>query len=172
MEKIQAHITGKTISSNSKEAYTLTKKSHFGEHVGEKIIYLPEEAFYLLEKNKLEFRQKDKLLSKQEARLKIQKLDKKFSLKYPVFKDLRKKGYTLKTGLKFGSDFRVYDKGKAPKQVHAKWLVFIEHESNKISWQEFSAKNRVANSTKKKLLLAIVDNEEKTTYYEVGWIKP
>lgn len=172
MEKIQAHIIGKTIYSNSKEAYTLVKKGYFGEHVNEKIIYLPEEAFYLLEHNKLEFIQKNKILSKQEARIKIQKIDKKFSLKYPIFKNLRKKGYTPKTGLKFGSDFRVYDKGKKPQQTHAKWLVFIEHESNKISWQEFSAKNRVANSTKKKLLLAILDNEEKITYYEVGWIKP
>jgi tRNA-intron endonuclease, archaea type len=171
-KKIQAQILGKTISSNSKEAYSISKKSHLGEHIGEKIIYLPEEAFYLLEKNKLEIIQKNKTFSKEESRTKLQRIDKKFSTKYPVFKDLKQKGYTLKTGLKFGADYRVYEKSKKPSEAHAKWILFIDHESNKISWQEFSAKNRVANSTKKKLLIAIVDNEEKTTYYEVKWTKP
>ena len=172
MKKIQAHIIGTTISSNSKEAYTLAKTKNLGEHIREKVIYLPEEAFYLLEEKKLEFLQKDKILSKEEITKKLQKIDKKFNLKYPVFKDLKKKGYTIKTALKFGADFRIYNKGKKPKQEHAKWILFVDHESNKSSWQEFSAKNRVANSTKKKLLLAIVDNEEKPTYYEVGWLKP
>jgi tRNA-intron endonuclease len=172
MNKIQAYITGTIISSNSSEAYSIAKNSNIGEHIEEKINYLPEEAFYLLEQKKLEILQKGKFLSRQEIRKNFQKIDKKFSIKYPVFKDLRKKGYTLKTGLKFGADYRVYEKSKKPSEVHAKWLIFVEHESNKTSWQEFSAKNRVANSTKKKLLLAIVDNEENPTYYEVGWLKP
>jgi tRNA-intron endonuclease len=67
-----------------------------------------------------------------------------------VYKNLRKQSYTVKTGLKFGADFRVYEKGKTPDESHAKWLVFVEHETNKNSWQDFSAKNRVAHSTKKK----------------------
>ncbi len=172
MKIIEAHISGKTISSNSTEAYTLSKKSNLGEHIREKVLYSPEEALYLLEEKKLEIIQKGKPLSRTEATKKIQKLDKKFPIKYPVFKDLRKKGYTIKTALKFGADFRVYNKGKKPKQEHAKWIVFTDHESNKTSWQDFSAKNRFENSTKKKLLLAIVDNEEKVTYYEISWLKP
>jgi tRNA-intron endonuclease len=73
--------------------------------------------------------------------------------------------------LKFGADFRVYDKGAKLGQKHAKWLVFVEREANKLTWHEFSAKNRVAHSTKKKLLLAIVDEEGDVSYYEVSWIK-
>jgi len=172
MKKIQATIMGNTISSNSKEAYNLAKIKNLGEHINEKVLYMPEEAFFLLEENRLEILERDNPLIKQEILKKIQRIDKKFLLKYPVFKDLKKKGYTVKTALKFGADFRVYNKGKKPKQEHAKWILFVDHESNKNSWQEFSAKNRVANSTKKKLLLAIVDNEERPTYYEIGWIKP
>ena len=89
-----------------------------------------------------------------------------------MFKDLREKGYVLKTALKFGADFRVYEKGKKLGKAHAKWVVFVEHETKKTSWHEFSAKNRVAHSTKKKLLLAIVDEEEGISYYEVSWSKP
>ena len=85
---------------------------------------------------------------------------------------MRNRGYIVKTALKFGADFRVYDKGKKPGKTHAKWVVFVDHESKKINWNEFSAKNRVAHSTKKKLLLAIVDEESSVSYYEVSWIRP
>lgn len=102
---------------------------------------------------------------------KFLKIDKKIQTKYSVYKDLRNKGYIPKTALKFGADFRVYDKGVKPGQDHALWIVFTDNETSKLTWQEFSGKNRVAHSTKKKLLLAIVDEESSVTYYEVDWIK-
>ena len=73
--------------------------------------------------------------------------------------------------MKFGADFRVYDKGKRQGNAHAKWIVFVDSETNKLTWHEFSAKNRVAHSTKKSLLLAIVDEEGSVSYYEINWIK-
>ena len=103
---------------------------------------------------------------------KLKKIVKKIQIKYPVFNDLRERGYIVKTALKFGADFRVYDKGARPGKKHAKWIVFTDHESKKISWNDFSAKNRVAHSTRKNLLLAIVDEEGDITYYEVKWVKP
>lgn len=172
MEKISAQLLGGIVSTNSSLAHALQKKSNFGEPSGEKINYMLVEALYLHEKGKLEVFQKNKKLSKQELQKKFQKLDKKIAMKYPVFKNLREKGYVLKTALKFGADFRVYEKGKSPGKAHAKWILFVEHESAKITWHEFSAKNRVSHSTKKKLLLAIVDEEQDITYYEVDWKKP
>ena len=170
--KIQAHLTRQIISSNTSEAYTLNKKSNFGERIGEKIQYTLSEALFLVEKGRMEIFLKGKLIPKKELLRKLQKIDKRLEIKYPVFKDLRKKGYIVKTALKFGGDFRVYEKGSKPKEKHAKWIVFIDHESKKLTWQEFSAKNRVAHSTNKKLLLAIVDEEGDITYYEVRWLKP
>lgn len=99
------------------------------------------------------------------------KKDKKFNEKYVVYKDLRKKGYVVKTALKFGGEFRVYEKGKKPGTGHSKWIVFTDSEKNVNSWHEFAAKNRVANSTNKKLLLAIVDDEKDILYYEINWMK-
>jgi tRNA-intron endonuclease len=168
MKKIQAHLTRRIISSNSPEAYTLYKKSKFGERVGEKIQYTLSEAIYLVEKGKMEIFSKGKLIPKKDLLKKLQKLDKRLEIKYPVFKDLRKKAYIVKTALKFGGDFRVYEK----TAKHAKWIIFVDYESKKLTWHEFSAKNRVAHSTKKKLLLAIVDEEGDITYYEVRWLKP
>jgi tRNA-intron endonuclease len=110
-----------------------------------------------------------KELSENELYKKFERLDKKFKIKFIVFKDLRKSGYIPKTALKFGSDFRVYEKNNSK---HSKWLVFITESTKNLSWQEFAAKNRVANNAKKNLLIAIVDEENKTSYFEVKWTKP
>ena len=172
MKKIQAHLTGQIVSSNTSEAKFLYKKSNFGEMVGEKIHYSLLETLFLVEKRRMEIYSRNKKISTRELLNKFARIDKRIQIKYPVFKDLREKGYILKTALKFGADFRVYEKASKPGKKHAKWIVFADHESNKLTWHEFSAKNRVAHSTKKNLLLAIVDEENSITYYEVRWLKP
>ena len=172
MEKIKAHLIGQIISSNDAEAFSLYQKSYFGEPAGEKVRYLPSEILFLVEKGKAELHTKSGKILSEELMSRLRKIDKKLQIKYPVFKDLREKGYIVKTALKFGAEFRAYEKGSKPGTRHAKWIVFTDDESNKLNWHEFSAKNRVAHSTKKNLLLAIVDEEEDITYYEVKWIKP
>ncbi|MEK6824023.1 MAG: tRNA-intron lyase [Nanoarchaeota archaeon] len=172
MQKIKAYLIGEGVSTNESEAFSLYKKSVFGEPIGDKIQYTLTEAMFLVEKGKLEIYFKNRKIKKEELIKKFQIIDKKFSLKYVVFNDLREKGYVVKTALKFGADFRVYEKCKRPGKEHAKWIVFVDHEANKTSWQEFSAKNRVAHSTKKNLLIAIVDEELDVSYYEVKWIRP
>ncbi len=168
-----AHLSGSGVSSNSPEAYSLNKKSHFGEKVGEKIQYLLVEAIFLVHEGKMNVLSKNKVLKKDELVKRFQRIDSRFYTKYIVFSDLRKKGYVLKTALKFGADFRVYEKNSySKKDGHSKWILFAEQESKKFSFHEFSAKNRVAHSTRKNLLLAVIDEEEDVTYYEVRWIKP
>jgi len=166
MEKIQAYLIGEIVSSNTPEANSLYKKSHFGEPVGEKIQYSFPETLFLVEKGKMEVSSRGKKIPKKDLIKKVQTIDKRIQIKYSVFKDLRERGYIVKTALKFGADFRVYEKGARPGKKHAKWIVFSDHESKRLTWHEFSAKNRVAHSTKKNLLLGIVDEEGDVSYYE------
>jgi tRNA-intron endonuclease len=172
MKKIQSYITGEIISSNTSEAQELYSKSCFGELTSGKIQYSLSEVLFLVEKDKMQVLSGKKNLSLKELLNKFRRIDKKIQIKYPVFRDLRERGYVVKTALKFGAEFRIYDKGSKPGKQHAKWIVFTDHESSKLTWHEFSAKNRVAHSTKKNLLLAIVDEEGDISYYEVKWIKP
>lgn len=131
------------------------------------------EAAFLHEKEKLEVKDgRGRKLTHEQLLKKAARSDKRFRIKYPVFVDLRKRGYVVKTALKYGADFRVYDKGVKPGGDHARWVVYPVHESETMTWQEFSAKNRVAHSTKKHLLLAVVDDEQDVTYWEAKWIKP
>jgi tRNA-intron endonuclease len=173
MAAIKANLISEKITSNSSEAQNLFSSQRFGEKIGEKIFYSLSEALFLIEGKKMEIANfQNKKLSKKEIMKKFQKIDKKFKTKYLVFKDLRKKGYIVKTALKFGAEFRVYEKGKKIGKDHAKWILFPVSETNSLTWHDFSAKNRVAHSTKKNLLIAIVDEEGDVSYYEVSWKRP
>lgn len=169
---IQAKFEGEKIHSSSTEAFSLFEKSSFGEKKSGKIEYSLVEALYLIEQNKMQVFASSKPLNQETILKKLKKLDKKIELKLSVFSDMRKKGYVLKTALKFGADFRVYNKGTKPGQSHAPWLLFITKENSPLSWQDFAAKNRIAHSTNKKLLLALVDEEFSVSYYEVSWMRP
>lgn len=171
MDKIISNIVNGIVSSNSKEAFSLYSSSYFGEPSSGKIHYTPSESLFLVENGKMKIMQNKKEISSRKLLEILRKKDKKIDIKYTVFRDLRKKGYVVKAGLKFGAEFRVYEKGFSQKSAHSKWIVFTDEESKKISWNEFSARNRVAHSTKKKLLLAVVDDENDITYYEINWIR-
>ena len=170
--KIKGILSGESIVSSSKEAKDLYGNRLFGEIIAGKVTYSLSEALYLVENKKMEVFRNTRKLTFNELFDKCKKIDKKIHVKYTVYKDLRSKGYLLKTALKFGADFRVYDKGKRPGKAHAKWILYPVSEEESLTWHDFSAKNRVAHSTKKNLLIAIVDSEGDITYYEIGWKKP
>jgi len=169
---IKALFSGETISSTSEEAFTLFEKSRFGEKKQNKIVYTLVETLYLVERKKMEVYSGNKILEFELLLKKLKKLDKTVELKLNVFNDLRDKGYIVKTALKFGAELRVYDKGASIGEEHARWILYPVHEFSVLKWQEFSAKNRVAHSTKKNLLIAVVDEEKDITYYEISWIRP
>lgn len=169
MKKISATLLKNQITSNSAEAHMLNKKSKFGNPLNQKILFSHHEAFYLLEQDKMQIEDfRGNIISKDDVLKKFTNLNKNFATSYPAFKDLREKGYIVKTALKFGAEFRIYEKNS----THSKWICYTTRETSPIKWQDFAAKNRVAHSTNKNLLIAIVDDENCVTYYEIKWIKP
>jgi len=131
------------------------------------------EAYFLFQKGRIKVKDKTgKKLSEDSFMRRAQRKEKQFWVKYSVFRNLRERGYIVKTALKFGADFRVYDRGVKPGEDHAKWIVYPVYETDVMTWYDFSAKNRVAHSTKKRLLLAVVDQEGDVSYWETRWIRP
>ena len=169
---ILAHLTGDKILSTSEESFSLYDKSCFGEKKNNKINYSAIEALFLVQEDKMNVFLGKKQITFDSLLKKIKKHDKKIETKLSVYSDLRKRGYIVKSALKFGAEFRVYDKGIKPGLDHAKWILYVTKESEMLSWHEFAAKNRVAHSTKKALLIAVVDDEYDVSYYESSWIRP
>jgi len=164
---MKIYFNNEKIFSNSQKAITLAKTRKIGEIKKEIVTYSPYEALYLIENKKANAIKNEKKLSYKEILKKLCR-GKEFYIKYLVFKELKEKGYIIKTGLKFGEEFRVYKKN----EKHAKWIVYPIHYSKKLDLREFIAKNRIAHSTAKRILLAIIDSEEKIIFYEIQWIKP
>ena len=97
-----------------------------------------------------------------------------FNLKieqFMVYQDLVNKGFYVKQALKFGADFRIYDKHLAKNITkndvhHSTHLVFICNSRKELLPQELFSINRVAHSTKKNVILAFVDPENSISYLE------
>lgn len=164
----------RVITENSDDAREFYNQSRFGSLAEDGKVELSLlEALYLMEKGRLLIKSQSGRALVFESYLKVaQKVEPNFWIRYCVFKDMRNRGYIIKTALKFGADFRVYERGVKPGEDHAKWIVYPVHEGSTLTWHEFSAKNRVAHSTKKRLLMGIVDDEGDVTYYEVKWMRP
>ncbi|MEK6874890.1 MAG: tRNA-intron lyase [Nanoarchaeota archaeon] len=173
-EVVSARFLGDRVLTDATDrAKELYEQSCYGALLDNGILQLSHpEALYLLEKKRITILHGKKKVTPESFLKYIQKKDDLFWTRYCVFKDLRDRGYIVKTALKFGADFRVYDRGIKPGEDHAKWVVFPQQESSVFTWYEFSAKNRVAHSTRKRLLIGIVDDEGDVTYYEVKWIRP
>jgi len=169
---IQAKFTGDKILSSSTEAFSLFEKSSFGEKISSRIEYSSFEALFLVDSQKMQVFSNSRPLTLDSIIKKLKRKDKNIESKFLVYSNLRNKGYILKTALKFGADFRVYNKGSKPGKAHAPWLLFIAKDSKPLQWNEFAAKNRIAHSTNKKLMIALIDEESSISYYQVEWMKP
>ena len=174
-KKVKATLTReRVLTENTNAARELYNQSRFGSILEDGKVHLSLlEALYLMDKGKVEIKDyKKKKVTFDDFIKKTKRVEPNFWIRYCVFKDIRDRGYIIKTALKFGADFRIYDRGVKPGEDHARWIVYPVHEGSALTWYEFAAKNRVAHSTKKRLMIGIVDNEGDVTYYEIKWIRP
>ena len=174
-QKIRSEfIEDKVLTEISDAARELYNQSRYGTLLDNGKVQLSLiEGLYLMEKDTIEvYKSKNKKIDFDEFFKKAKKLEPNFWVRFCVYKDIRNRGYIIKTALKFGADFRVYDRGVKPGEDHAKWIVYPVYEGSTLTWYEFAAKNRVAHSTRKRLLLAVVDDESDVSYWETRWLRP
>lgn len=175
IQKIRAELTGgKVLTEVSDASRELYNQGRYGTLLDNRKLQLSLiEALYLMDKDNIEiYKTKTKKIDFDEFSRKAKKLEPNFWVRFCVYKDIRNRGYIIKTALKFGADFRVYDRGVKPGEDHAKWIVYPVYESSTLTWYEFAAKNRVAHSTRKRLLLGVVDDEGDVSYWECRWLRP
>jgi tRNA-intron endonuclease len=164
-----AEIIGETVIVNDEKlSNSLHSKGFIGNLSKARLELSGVEAMYLLEKKKITI---EKIADDNSFAKIFQKKDKRFMIKFNVFRDLRDKGYVVKTALKYGFDFRVYDKGINPGEKHAKWLVNCTNQDSSFSVNDFSKLIRIGHSVRKSVLIAVFDTEGDITYWESNWSK-
>ncbi len=97
-----------------------------------------------------------------------EKSQESFRMRYSVYRDLRAKGLTVKTGFKYGTHFRVYE--GSPDDSHARYLVHALPASEALSWPEISRIVRLSGGVKKEILLALMG--KKVDYLTFKWFRP
>ncbi len=149
------------------------EKRGYGERDGSHVLLSPEEALYLTEKGELKVEgEKRKALDYDELMKYFSKLDKDFARKYLVFRDLKNRGFCVKTGFKFGSHYRVYARGEKPGSGHAVWLVHCIPEEFVCDFSDVSRAVRLAQNVRKKMIYAVLDKEGDITYYKIERMTP
>lgn len=126
----------------------------------------PVEALYLKEKKIIKITRNGKNVSSK--KLESIQLDtfSGFRDKYRVYKELREKGYVATPGIKYGSDFAVYENG--PGRDHAPYVVQILSEKEYLSAAEIVKAGRLASTVRKAFIIAVV-SEEKVKFVEFNW---
>lgn len=142
------------------------KSSEFGELKNDELYLSLIEALYLINKEKIDLNK-----SKKEFLDFASSKTNNFELKYLVYSDLRSRGLFLKGGGE-NSDFYLYDRGDRPTENSFSYLVFVRSEREPIEINKILEKTEKAMNIRKKAILALVDGEGDTTYYEIRKFDP
>jgi tRNA-intron endonuclease len=130
------------------------------------------ECAYLIQANRLLVHDSsdDHYLSTNEVLVLGEKLGTGFRDRFCVYSYLRDRGYIVRPGLKFGTDFAVYEKG--PGKDHAPFLVHVIPQKNGVVPLDIVRAGRLATSVKKKFIIATVKDNEEIVYYSFVWHRP
>ena len=130
----------------------------------------PFEAVYLLEKGEIEVYDGSRKLSPRELFELYERKHHLFADKYLVYKDLRDKGFVVRSGMKFGVCFSVYKYG--PGVDHAPFLVEVLPSTSKLDPIQIVRAGRLSHSVKKRFVIATIDEKTKKIRYLVfKWFK-
>ncbi|NHJ13729.1 MAG: tRNA-intron lyase [Candidatus Thorarchaeota archaeon] len=130
------------------------------------------ECAYLSEKKRVRVKEpsKDRLLSvKAIVELGMEVTD-GFQDQFYVYSELRNLGYIVRPGLKFGTDFAVYERG--PGLDHAPFLVHVIAQKKGVAPLDIVRAGRLATSVRKKFIIATVKENGEIAYYSFVWHRP
>lgn len=127
----------------------------------------PVEALYLVQQKKIKVHKQNNSVGMKKLRELGEKTFSRFNEKYRVYSDLRKRGFVVTPGIKYGCDFAVYESG--PGIDHAPYVVQIMDSKEELSASEIVKAGRLATTVRKSFILAIIN--EDIRYLEFNWWK-
>ncbi len=134
----------------------LHKKYFYGSLKGDMTILSLIEGAYLVERGYLEVYKAGKKLNFEDLIEIGRRFDSDFERRLEVYRDLKGRGFVVKTGLKFGSDFRLYEY-VGEKIPHSKYLVTIVDDRKMPAFEVVRAV-RLAQSVRKTPLFVCRDD--------------
>jgi tRNA-intron endonuclease len=153
----------------NKEMQNILEQKGYGETRQGKFLLKPFESLYFVFYKKLRLKGK-KTMSFDELLQTCSKFDENALTKFLIYRDLRVRGYAVKDGFGFGSDFRVYERGQFGEKG-AKYLVFglAEGKQEKIG----TLQKNIEEITKmgKEPILAVIERRGEVIYYKISLVR-
>ncbi len=164
-------IKDKIIIKGSKNIGRFYNKSHFGKIIDNELILNLIEGVFLFEEEKIKLLHDNKeinfvyLLKK--SIIKIPN----FEIKYIIYRDLRKKGYSLRIldDDKY-FDFVILKNKNTNDDKEMKYFISVFSERDIIDIKKYKILIKKASEKKGVLWLSIVDEEGDITYYDISMI--
>jgi tRNA-intron endonuclease len=142
-----------------KDGKALYEQSGYGRPERDGLRLSPQEALYLVHRNKIEIpgHTFDTLFSEFAGQP-------NFMRSFLVYRDLRERGYVVQAG---PHDFRVFRRGEKPGKGESLYLVRVLSERDPILFEKLIEEVVASRNMRKQYVLAVVDDEEELTYYEI-----
>ena len=163
IEAIRGQLKNDRVILGPEALQDLFEQGYFGRPKGKGLELSLVEAAYLLDRSRIKISSDGNDLEFKAFFQAASSLEKGFEFRYVVYKDLRERGYYVQPGR---PDFRVYPRGGHPGKSPAEFYVLVISERMPLPLQEVIEPVRVAGQMRKKLMLAIVDEESDITFYE------
>jgi tRNA-intron endonuclease len=128
------------------------------------------EGLYLLDRKKIEVIEAKggKKVSRSKLLILANHTYKEFNLGYSAYENLREKGLIVTPGIRFGSDFAIYEHG--PGIDHAPFIVTVKKEQETMGPFEVVLAGRLATTVRKQFTIA-VPSRGKVDYLVFRWFK-
>ena len=129
----------------------------------------PFESLYLLYCNQLKLIKNNKNVDFNSFMEICIKHDENILTKFLIYRDLRTKGYVVKDGFGFGSDFRVYERG-AFGEKGSKYLIFGFDEGKQEKIHKLQKKIDQIIRMDKEPIIAVIERRGEIIYYNISKI--
>ncbi|AJM93119.1 MULTISPECIES: tRNA-intron lyase [Nitrosopumilus] len=139
----------------------------YGEIEKEKLFLKQFETLYLLYTSKLILKKGKKQIDFDSFMNICQKTDSEILTKFLIYRDLRNRGYVVKDGFGFGSDFRVYERGHFGEKG-AKFLIFGLNEGQQEKMGHLQKKIQEITQMGKEPIIAVIERRGEVIYYKIN----
>jgi tRNA-intron endonuclease, archaea type len=139
----------------------------FGDIEKEKLFLKQFESLYLLYTKRLILKKGKKQIDFDSFMGLCQKIDSEILTKFLIYRDLRNRGYVVKDGFGFGSDFRVYERGQFGEKG-AKFLVFGLNEGQQEKMGILQKKVEEITQMGKEPIIAVIERRGEVIYYKIN----
>ncbi|ABX12346.1 tRNA intron endonuclease [Nitrosopumilus maritimus SCM1] len=159
-------VSDQACISDKKMIHELELKG-YGEIEKEKFFLKQFETLYLLYTNKLILKKGKKEIDFDFFMNVCQKNDSEILTKFLIYRDLRNRGYVVKDGFGFGSDFRVYERGHFGEKG-AKFLIFGLNEGQQEKMGALQKKIQEITQMGKEPIIAVIERRGEVIYYKIN----